>query len=74
MKIPRSYALIIAISKYKNLRDDKQLRFPEKPVHVWGLNITRRTVRNNETDRIVNTMAGPELVAWAKTHDSADAP
>src|SRR5437016_8659529 len=21
-----------------------QLRFPEKPVHVWGLNITRRTV------------------------------
>src|SRR5688500_1166170 len=25
-----------------------QLRFPDKPVHVWGLNVTRRTVRNNE--------------------------
>jgi hypothetical protein len=35
-----------------------QLRFPEKPVHVWGLNITRRTVRNNETARIVNTRKG----------------
>jgi hypothetical protein len=35
-----------------------QLRFPDKPVHVWGLNITRRTVRNNEFDRIVNTKKG----------------
>jgi Domain of unknown function (DUF5916)/Carbohydrate family 9 binding domain-like len=35
-----------------------QLRFPEKPVHVWGLNITRRTVRNNEWARIVNTPKG----------------
>jgi hypothetical protein len=35
-----------------------QLRFPDKPVHVWGLNITRRTVRNNEWDRIVNTPKG----------------
>ncbi|HWW61892.1 MAG TPA: DUF5916 domain-containing protein [Thermoanaerobaculia bacterium] len=35
-----------------------QLRFPEKPVHVWGLNITRRTVRNNEWARIVNTRKG----------------
>jgi hypothetical protein len=35
-----------------------QLRFPDKPVHVWGINITRRTVRNNETDRIVNSRKG----------------
>ncbi|HEX8254093.1 MAG TPA: DUF5916 domain-containing protein [Thermoanaerobaculia bacterium] len=35
-----------------------QLRFPDKPVHVWGLNITRRTVRNNEIARIVNTRKG----------------
>src|SRR5712691_3976837 len=35
-----------------------QLRFPDKPVHVWGLNITRRTVRNNEWVRIVNTPKG----------------
>jgi len=35
-----------------------QLRFPDKPVHVWGLNITRRTVRNNEVVRIVNTKKG----------------
>lgn len=35
-----------------------QLRFPEKPVHVWGINITRRTVRNNEWVRIVNTPKG----------------
>src|SRR5687768_3415854 len=35
-----------------------QLRFPDKPVHVWGLNITRRTVRNNEWVRIVNTRKG----------------
>ena len=35
-----------------------QLRFPEKAVHVWGLNVTRRTVRNNETVRIVNTPKG----------------
>jgi hypothetical protein len=32
-----------------------QLRFPDKPVHVWGLNITRRTVRIAEIARIVNT-------------------
>jgi len=35
-----------------------QLRFPEKPSHVWGLNITRRTVRRNEWVRIVNTKKG----------------
>jgi hypothetical protein len=35
-----------------------QLRFPDRPVHVWGLNITRRTVRNNEWVRIVNTRKG----------------
>ncbi|HEX8620317.1 MAG TPA: DUF5916 domain-containing protein, partial [Thermoanaerobaculia bacterium] len=35
-----------------------QLRFPDKDVHVWGLNITRRTVRNNEWVRIVNTRKG----------------
>jgi hypothetical protein len=35
-----------------------QLRFPDKPVHVWGINITRRTVRTNEIVRIVNTKKG----------------
>jgi hypothetical protein len=35
-----------------------QLRFLDKPVHVWGLNITRRTVRINELVRIVNTPKG----------------
>jgi hypothetical protein len=35
-----------------------QLRFPDKPVQVWGINITRKTVRNNETDRVVNTPKG----------------
>lgn len=35
-----------------------QLRFPDKPVHVWGLNITRRTMRTNEMVRIVNTRKG----------------
>jgi hypothetical protein len=35
-----------------------QLRFPDKPSHVWGINITRRTVRNNEWVRIVNTPKG----------------
>ncbi|HEX2060669.1 MAG TPA: sugar-binding protein, partial [Thermoanaerobaculia bacterium] len=35
-----------------------QLRFPDKPVHVWGINVTRRTVRNNEWARIVNTRKG----------------
>jgi hypothetical protein len=35
-----------------------QLRFPDKPSHVWGLNVTRRTVRNNEWVRIVNTKKG----------------
>src|SRR5882762_3267739 len=35
-----------------------QLRFPDKPLHVWGLNITRHTVRNNEWVRIVNTPKG----------------
>jgi hypothetical protein len=35
-----------------------QLRFPDKPVHVWGINITRRTVRNNEWVRVVNTRKG----------------
>ncbi|HVR40877.1 MAG TPA: DUF5916 domain-containing protein [Thermoanaerobaculia bacterium] len=35
-----------------------QLRFPDKPTHVWGINITRRTVRNNEWVRIVNTPKG----------------
>ena len=31
-----------------------QLRFPDRPVHVWGLNLTRRIARNNEVDRLVN--------------------
>jgi len=35
-----------------------QLRFPDKDQHVWGINITRRTVRNNEWVRIVNTKKG----------------
>ncbi len=35
-----------------------QLRFPDKPVHVWGVNITRRTIRTNEISRIVNTKKG----------------
>lgn len=35
-----------------------QLRFPDKAQHVWGINITRRTVRNNEWVRIVNTKKG----------------
>jgi hypothetical protein len=35
-----------------------QLRFPDKPVHTWGINVTRRTVRNNEWARIVNTRKG----------------
>ena len=35
-----------------------QLRFPDKPEHVWGLNITRYTVRNNEIVRIINTKKG----------------
>ncbi|HEX6100856.1 MAG TPA: DUF5916 domain-containing protein [Thermoanaerobaculia bacterium] len=35
-----------------------QLRFPEKASHTWGINVTRRTVRNNEWVRIVNTRKG----------------
>jgi hypothetical protein len=35
-----------------------QLRFPNRPVHTWGVNITRRTVHNNEWARIVNTKKG----------------
>jgi len=35
-----------------------QLRFPDKPIHIWGINITRRTVRRNEWVRIVNTRKG----------------
>ena len=35
-----------------------QLRFPEKPVHVWGINVTRKTTRTNEVVRIVNTLKG----------------
>jgi hypothetical protein len=35
-----------------------QLRFPDKASHVWGINITRRTVRRNEWVRIVNTRKG----------------
>ncbi|HJW94066.1 MAG TPA: DUF5916 domain-containing protein, partial [Thermoanaerobaculia bacterium] len=35
-----------------------QLRFPEQPAHVWGLNITRRITRLNEVVRIVNTPKG----------------
>lgn len=35
-----------------------QLRFPDRPTHVWGLNITRRTLRSNEFVRIVNTPKG----------------
>ncbi len=32
--------------------------FPTSAQHVWGINITRRTVRNNEWVRIVNTKKG----------------
>ena len=35
-----------------------QLRFPDRPSHVWGVNITRRTMRLNEMVRIVNTPKG----------------
>jgi hypothetical protein len=35
-----------------------QLRFPDQPSQIWGLNITRRTVRTNEYARIVNTPKG----------------
>jgi hypothetical protein len=35
-----------------------QLRFPDRQVHVWGINITRRTMRLNEIVRIVNTPKG----------------
>ncbi|MEO8036540.1 MAG: DUF5916 domain-containing protein, partial [Acidobacteriota bacterium] len=36
-----------------------QLRFPDKDGdQIWGLNITRRTVRKNEWVRIVNTAKG----------------
>ena len=35
-----------------------QLRFPEKPSHTWGINVTRRTTRLNEWVRIVNTKKG----------------
>jgi Domain of unknown function (DUF5916)/Carbohydrate family 9 binding domain-like len=35
-----------------------QLRFPERQSQVWGINITRRTTRLNETVRIVNTPKG----------------
>ena len=35
-----------------------QLRFPEKASQTWGINVTRRTVRNNEWVRIVNTRKG----------------
>jgi hypothetical protein len=35
-----------------------QLRFPDRAEHVWGVNITRRTLRNNEWVRIVNTKKG----------------
>jgi hypothetical protein len=35
-----------------------QLRFPERPSHVWGINVTRRTTRTNEMVRIVNTRKG----------------
>jgi len=35
-----------------------QLRFPDQASHTWGINVTRRTVRNNEWVRIVNTRKG----------------
>lgn len=35
-----------------------QLRFPDREQHTWGINVTRRTVRNNEWVRIVNTRKG----------------
>ncbi|HEX8172905.1 MAG TPA: DUF5916 domain-containing protein [Thermoanaerobaculia bacterium] len=35
-----------------------QLRFPDLPRQVWGINITRRTVRRNEVARVVNTPKG----------------
>ena len=30
-----------------------QLRFPDKPVHTWGINVSRWTVRNSESSRLV---------------------
>lgn len=35
-----------------------QLRFPDRDVHVWGVNITRRIIRKNEMVRVVNTPKG----------------
>jgi hypothetical protein len=35
-----------------------QLRFPDRPAQVWGVNITRRITRLNEVVRIVNTPKG----------------
>jgi len=35
-----------------------QLRFPDRPAQLWGLNITRRITRLNEVVRIVNTPKG----------------
>lgn len=32
-----------------------QLRFPDRPVHTWGLNIGRQISRRNEVDRLVHT-------------------
>ena len=32
-----------------------QLRFPERPNQVWGINFARRTQSNKETDWLVNT-------------------
>lgn len=32
-----------------------QLRFPDRPVHTWGINIGRQISRRNELDRLVHT-------------------
>ncbi|HXI12682.1 MAG TPA: DUF5916 domain-containing protein [Thermoanaerobaculia bacterium] len=32
-----------------------QLRFPNRPVHTWGINFVRRISRNNENVRLIHT-------------------
>jgi hypothetical protein len=32
-----------------------QLRFPDRPVHTWGFNVSRWTARTHESSRIVHT-------------------
>jgi len=35
-----------------------QLRFPDRPTHIWGINFFRYVVRNNEEARLINTPKG----------------